>query len=86
MSKSKKITKKFDSFISKLDNRTIVIIAFIAVIGGLLLISYDYLKGKNPTIKTVMLKDFAKELGYILDKYKPSFLPRKEEKLEEVEE
>ena len=46
----------------------------------------DYLKGKNPTIKTVMLKDFAKELGYILDKYKPSFLPRKEEKLEEVEE
>lgn len=47
MSKSKKITKKFDSFISKLDNRTIVIIAFIAVIGGLLLISYDYLKGKK---------------------------------------
>ena len=46
----------------------------------------DYLKGKEPTIKTVMLKDFAKELGYILDKYKPSFLPRKEEKIEEVEE
>ncbi len=43
----------------------------------------DYLKGKNPTIKTVMLKDFAKELEYILDKYKPSFLPKKEEKFEE---
>ena len=46
----------------------------------------DYLKGKDPSIKTVMLKEFAKELGYILDKYKPSFLPRKEEKIEEVEE
>ncbi len=46
----------------------------------------DYLKGKEPSIKTVMLKEFAKELGYILDKYKPSFLPRKEEKIEEVEE
>ena len=43
----------------------------------------DYLKGKTPTIKTVMLKDFAKELEYILDKYKPSFLPKKEDKFEE---
>lgn len=43
----------------------------------------DYLKGKDPTIKTVMLKDFAKELEYILDKYKPSFLPKKEDKFEE---
>ena len=32
-----------------------------------------------------MLKEFSKELGYILDKYKPSFLPRKEEKTD-VEE
>ncbi len=32
---------------SKLSNRTIVIIAFIAIIGGLLLISADYLKGKK---------------------------------------
>lgn len=51
MSKSKKVTKKVtkkvDSTISKLSNRTIVIIAFIAVIGGLLLISFDYLKGKK---------------------------------------
>ena len=46
----------------------------------------DYLKGKDPTIKTVMLKEFSKELGYILDKYKPSFLPRKEEKVESLEE
>ena len=43
----------------------------------------DYLKGKAITIKTVMLKDFAKELEYILDKYKPSFLPKKEDKFEE---
>ena len=47
VSKSKKSTSKFNSFISKLSNRTIVIIAFIAIIGGLLLISADYLKGKK---------------------------------------
>lgn len=47
MSKSKKVTKKIDSAISNLSNRTIVIIAFIAVIGGILLISFDYLKGKK---------------------------------------
>ena len=46
----------------------------------------DYLKGKDPSIKTVMLKDFAKELGNILDKYKPSFLPRKDEKIEAAEQ
>ena len=45
----------------------------------------DYLKGKEPTIKIVMLKEFSKDLGYILDKYKISFLPKKEEKIEEVE-
>ena len=39
----------------------------------------DYLKGKAPSIKIVMLKEFAKDLGYILDKYKLSFLPKKEE-------
>ena len=39
----------------------------------------DYLKGKEPTIKIVMLKEFSKSLGYILDKYKISFLPKKEE-------
>ena len=43
----------------------------------------DYLKGKEPTIKIVMLKEFSKSLGYILDKYKLTFLPRKEEKIEE---
>ena len=45
VSKQKKIVPKIDSTISKLSNRTIVIIAFIAIIGGLLLISSDYLKG-----------------------------------------
>ncbi len=43
----------------------------------------DYIKGKDTTIKIVMLKEFSKELGYILDKYKMSFLPKKE--TEEVE-
>lgn len=46
----------------------------------------DYLKGKNPTIKIVMLKEFSKDMGYILDKYKMSFLPKKEEKAIETEE
>ena len=43
----------------------------------------DYLKGKDPTIKIVMLKEFSKDMGYILDKYKISFLPKKEEKIVE---
>ena len=46
----------------------------------------DYLKEKEPTIKNVMLKEFAKEMGYILDKYKISFIPKREEKLEEQTE
>ena len=43
----------------------------------------DYLKGKGQSIKNVMLKEFSKSLGVILDKYKTSFLPKKEEKEEE---
>ena len=43
----------------------------------------DYLRGKQNTIKIVMLKELSKTLGYILDKYKVSFLPKKEEKREE---
>ena len=43
----------------------------------------DYLKGKGQSIKIVMLKEFSKSLGVILDKYKTSFLPKKEEKEEE---
>ena len=43
----------------------------------------DYLKGKDPSIKIVMLKEFSKDLGYILDKYKISILPKKEEVTEE---
>ena len=46
----------------------------------------DYLKGKATTIKTVMLKEFSKDLGYILDKYKITFLPKKDGKTEEAEE
>ena len=41
----------------------------------------DYLKGKDPTIKMVMLKEFAKDMGYILDKYKTSMLTKEEEKV-----
>lgn len=40
----------------------------------------DYMKGKDISIKMIMLREFSKELGYILDKYKTSFLsPRREE-------
>lgn len=46
----------------------------------------DYLKGKGTTIKIVMLKEFSKSLDYILSKYKISFLPKKEEAEEIVEE
>lgn len=44
----------------------------------------DYLKGKDQTIKIVMLKEFAKSLGIIIDKYKVSIIPKKEEKIEEI--
>lgn len=46
----------------------------------------DYLKGKDISIKIVMLKDFSKDLGYILDKYKTSFLTVKKEEEPEVME
>ena len=39
----------------------------------------EYIHGKDISIKIVMLKDFSKELGYILDKYKTPFLGRREE-------
>ena len=45
----------------------------------------DYLKGKDPSIKIVMLKEFSDILGLILGRYKLSFLPKKNEK-EELEE
>ena len=44
----------------------------------------DYLNGKDPSIKNVMLKEFSKSLGYIIDKYKPTLFPKKEEKIEKV--
>ncbi len=43
----------------------------------------DYLRGKEITIKNVLLKDLSKDLGYIVDKYKMNFLLKKEEKTEE---
>ena len=43
----------------------------------------DYLKGKEQTIKIVMLKEFSNALGTILDKYKMSFWDKKEDKIEE---
>ena len=42
----------------------------------------DYLSGKDPSIKIVMLKEFSKDLGYIIDKYKLTLFPKKEEKVE----
>ncbi len=39
----------------------------------------NYLNGKDPSIKIVMLKEFSKDLGYIIDKYKPTLFPKKEE-------
>ena len=39
----------------------------------------DYIKGKSQSIKIVMLKEFSNSLNVILDKYKISFLPKKEE-------
>ena len=46
----------------------------------------DYLKGKEPSIKIVMVKEFSDSLQYILDKYKPTFLSKKEDKVTESAE
>ena len=46
----------------------------------------DYLSGKDPSIKIVMLKEFSKDLGYIIDKYKPTLFSKKEDKEEKIEE
>ena len=47
---------------------------------------YDYNNGKETTIKIVMLKDLSKELGNILEKYKMTLLPKKEEKIGNITE
>ena len=39
----------------------------------------DYIEGKEPTIKIVMLEEFAKELENIVDLYKPNFLSKRED-------
>ena len=46
----------------------------------------DYLSGKDPSIKIVMLTEFSKDLGYIIDKYKPTLFSKKEDKEEKIEE
>ena len=38
----------------------------------------EYIEGKEPTIKIVMLEEFSKELENILDLYKPNFLSKKD--------
>ena len=43
----------------------------------------DYIKGKEITIKMVTLKEFSKDLGYILDKYKLTLFSKKEDVIEE---
>lgn len=44
----------------------------------------DYLRGREPTIKGFVLKEFSKEMGYIIDKYKIS--RKKEEKPKDTDE
>ena len=39
----------------------------------------EYLDGKEPTVKNIMLEEFSKELEKIIDLYKPNFLTRKED-------
>ena len=46
----------------------------------------DYLKGKEPTIKTIMLKEFSKDLEYILEKYKINFNGKVEAKIDEKDQ
>lgn len=43
----------------------------------------DYIKGKDTSIKIVMLDEFSKDLGYILDKYKGSLFTKKEDTIGE---
>ena len=46
----------------------------------------SYLKSKATTIKIVTLKEFSKDLSYILDKYKMSIFPKKEEQVTDEQE
>ena len=43
----------------------------------------DYIKGKDIGIKIVMLEEFSKDLGYILDKYKMGIFTKKEDNVME---
>ena len=42
-------------------------------------ITDDYIDGKQPTVKIVMLEEFSKELENIIDMYKPNFLGKRED-------
>ena len=39
----------------------------------------DYVEGKEPTIKNIMLEEFSKELEKIIDLYKPNFLTKRDD-------
>ena len=39
----------------------------------------DYINGKEPTIKMVILEEFSKELDNVLELYRPNFLGKKED-------
>ena len=43
----------------------------------------DYIKGKDIGIKIVMLEEFSKDLGYILEKYKTGIFNKKEDSIME---
>ena len=43
----------------------------------------DYTKNKDTTIKIVMLREFSKDLEYILDQYKTPLLGGKKEEVVE---
>jgi hypothetical protein len=47
----------------------------------------DYVKGKSPTIKLVMLNDFAIELGIIIEKYRDdTFKENSENEIEIIQQ
>lgn len=69
-----------EKLIDRADRYTTKIEAEMKNIKQLKQIIEDYIKEKEPTIKIVLLRDFANSLGYILEKYKTSFLPKKEDK------
>ena len=70
-----------EKLINRADNHTKEIEPEMKNIKQLKQIIDDYIKGKDTSIKLVMLKEFSRDLGYILDKYKSSFLSSKKEEV-----